>query len=145
MTQAEEKVVKYAQSVDWDYDQIAWYINTEMSLEEYNSLAGENSGYKADQIIEKFKLAEVKTRLRKLVLEPEREKNPIELMFHATEDVPVKADGDSENPKWWDNLVLVERDYENGLDLILAYNTRFTGSVRCRSLMLGKWNDGVLP
>lgn len=51
----------------------------------------------------------------------------------------------NDNEKW-DNLALISKDYEEGYDLILAYDDKPKDgdSFKCRSLMLGHWNDGVV-
>lgn len=145
MTKAEEKVVRYANLEKWDYDKIAKFINDNISYIQYERLQGESLRQKTDYIINKFKpKMETKTKVTVLGGEPKKELKKIELLYHTTEDKHVEIKGESSHAKWWDNIILIEKYYEDGLDLILGYNNREIGGVKCRSLMLGKWNDGIV-
>lgn len=54
MTKTEQKVFDYAQSVEWDFEKVSYYISA-MTLEEWCELNGTNSFLKADYFIDKYK------------------------------------------------------------------------------------------
>lgn len=115
-----------------------------MHYTRYSELIGSTANEKAEYIINKYK---PKMETKVTVLggeEPKRELKKIELLYHTREDGHVEINGESSHAKWWDNIILIEPNYKDGLDLILGYNNRYVCGLKCRSLMLGKWNDGIV-
>lgn len=79
--------------------------------------------------------------------EEKKELRKIELKFHcgASNEENIVVGSSGRKPNDWQNIVLISRDFYDGMDLILAYDESTSGHVgKCRSLMLGHWNDGVV-
>lgn len=146
MTKVEEKVVRYAESVNWDYISIHRFIFFKINEKQQKMIGGGISAIeKTDYIIKKFKpKMETKTKVTVLGEEPKKDLNKIELLYHTTADGHVEIQGENSRAKWWDNIILIEPNYKDGLDLILGYNNRYICGLKCRSLMLGHWNDGIV-
>lgn len=87
MNKTEQKVFDYAQSVEWDYNKVCYYISA-MTLEEWHELNGTDSFLKAKYFIEKHKPKEPESitlpiddynRLRKLEIKQQIKKLKKEL------------------------------------------------------------------
>ena len=55
MTKTEQKVFDYAQSVEWDYDDVRRYIINDLNENEWRELNGTDSGLKAKYFVKKHK------------------------------------------------------------------------------------------
>lgn len=150
MTEIEKKVVEYAKSVNWNFDKVVRDVqnsNKVISFDEWKQLKGKGSTIKVQLIFEKYMEAN-KTTVKVLDKDYTKKPVPIELKF-----VPsvVGCTGYSEmsdaakKHSFWDNIVLISTNYENGWDLILVYNDSYEpkSRVKLKQLCLGKWNDGV--
>lgn len=67
-------------------------------------------------------------------------KKKIELIGVTNGDGHVRYAGDNS----WDNIVLVRKNYEDGLDLMLCFDDTFKDGnpFKYRALMVGHFNDG---
>lgn len=146
MTKAEEKVVRHAESVNWDYNKIVSFIdlNINISYLQYKSLQGESLRQKTDYIINKFKpKMDTKTKVTVLGEEPKKELEKIEFVKG------LRTQGDFENntgyaPWEYKEIILLERDYLDidGEDYDLMYCISDGYKPNC--LMYGKFNDGIV-
>ena len=55
MTEVEKKVFEYAESVNWDYEKLDYYIAAVLRYEEFKKLEGDTPEQKASNFISKFK------------------------------------------------------------------------------------------
>jgi len=69
----------------------------------------------------------------------QEEKKPIEFIEHLTK-ADLKFRKSKDNPKNWKNITLLQKSYNNDLDLMWAFDE----SPNQGYLYLGHWNDGIV-